>query len=604
MDATRPVNGVSCTNSSSCVAVGGSGDEVNYNGTTWGSANPIDLTRGINAVSCATLNSCVAVGASGYVVVESGGTWGSPLDKDSTRTMYGVSCPSTTFCEAVGSSGYGVAYNSGTWGSPASLNDGTRTLNAVSCTSNTFCVAVGSSGWDSMWDGSTWTANQIDGTHNLNGVSCVSTTFCMAVDANGNELTYNGSMWSTTPVNIDGSTSINAVSCVSTSYCVAVDQTGKALTYANGSWSTTSIDGGEALNAVSCSSTNFCEAVDGSGSAIEYGTGPITANAQLTWNTGSELSAVLSDGANDYVYGPTNTPVEEVSLSSSVPTFMTYSATNGTWLLTNAAGDETAFYGYDAFGNLAFGTSGSAFGYAGQYTDAVTGLSNMRARWYEPQTGEFTSVDPALSSTNQAYVYAGDDSVNETDPTGLWIEDALIDKTFTPDGAQNFVESLVAPFIRQMAFETEVGNRVVDAYGVSKEWMNEVKTGSVNNTASNDLQSTKDGLLKAAGYGIVKYVEGYGSSVKGLKFTIRGGTWWVLPNLAEQSSMSQPQKNALTFDGINAIIFHYVPPGDLAPVSTSQLANAAQSDNAANVHATLRSVLITGGCSEPGLELV
>jgi len=107
-----------------------------------------------------------------------------------------------------------------------------------------------------------------------------------------------------------------------------------------------------------------------------------------------------------------------VSLASSVPTFMTYTPSDATWLTTNAAGDETGFWGYDAFGNLAFGTPGSLFGYAGEYTDPSTALSDLRARWYEPQTGEFTTPDPAFASTDAAYTYAGDDPVNETDPSG------------------------------------------------------------------------------------------------------------------------------------------------------------------------------------------
>jgi len=43
---------------------------------------------------------------------------------------------------------------------------------------------------------------------------------------------------------------------------------------------------------------------------------------------------------------------------------------------------------------------------------------NLDARYYDPGTGEFTSVDPALSSTDQPYIYAGDDPVNNSDPTG------------------------------------------------------------------------------------------------------------------------------------------------------------------------------------------
>jgi RHS repeat-associated protein len=127
------------------------------------------------------------------------------------------------------------------------------------------------------------------------------------------------------------------------------------------------------------------------------------------------------DPSDDYIYGPSTTPVEEVSLSTSTPTYMTYTPTDSSWLITNAAGDETAFYGYDAFGNLAFGTPTSSFGYAGEYTDPSTGFSNLRARWYAPQTGEFTAPDPAFASTDTAYTYANDDPVNESDPTGLYV---------------------------------------------------------------------------------------------------------------------------------------------------------------------------------------
>jgi RHS repeat-associated protein len=100
---------------------------------------------------------------------------------------------------------------------------------------------------------------------------------------------------------------------------------------------------------------------------------------------------------------------------------MTYTPCDSSWLITNAAGDEVAFYGYDAFGNLAFGTPASPFGYAGEYTDLSTGLSDLRARWYAPQTGDFTTRDPAFASTDTAYTYAGDDPVNETDPMGRYV---------------------------------------------------------------------------------------------------------------------------------------------------------------------------------------
>jgi len=174
------------------------------------------------------------------------------------------------------------------------------------------------------------------------------------------------------------------------------------------------LDGTKTVNGVSCNATLFfCAAVDANGNAIVD-----QAPKQLVWDTNVSQALILSDGVNDYLYGPTGEPVEQIALASSTPTFMTYAAPDSSWLLTNAAGDETAFYQYDAFGTLSFGTPGSPFGYAGQYADTSSGLDNMRARWFEPQTGEFTTRDPAFAQTDQAYAYAADDPVNEADPSG------------------------------------------------------------------------------------------------------------------------------------------------------------------------------------------
>jgi RHS repeat-associated protein len=57
--------------------------------------------------------------------------------------------------------------------------------------------------------------------------------------------------------------------------------------------------------------------------------------------------------------------------------------------------------------------------WAGQYQDPTTGLYYMRARWYDPATGQFLSVDPLDGLTQAPFNYAGDDPVNEGDPDGL-----------------------------------------------------------------------------------------------------------------------------------------------------------------------------------------
>jgi RHS repeat-associated protein len=413
IDGTKVINSVSCASSTFCVAVDANGNAVKYTGT-WGTASSIDGTKVINSVSCASSTFCVAVDANGNAVKYTG-TWGSASSIDSTTSIASVSCPSSTFCEAVDASGNALKYNGSTWSS--SVIDRHKVLEAVSCQSSTFCEAVDNAGNVLKYNGSSWTSSNVDSTRTLKAVSCPTATFCAAVDANGNALTYNGTSWSTA-TNIDGTTALNSVSCANSTFCQAVDASGNNLTYNGTAWSSAGkIDGTTALDAVSCPSSTFCQAVDAAGKNILYGSMNLT--SQLTWDTNGSVPLVLSDSSTDYLYGPTGEPVEQVNLSTSTLTYLTYTPSDSTWISTNAAGNQTGFWGYDAYGNLAFGTPQSPFGYSGQYTDTTTGLVNDRARWYEPQTGGFTTFDPAFTQTDSAYTYAGGDPVNEIDPLGL-----------------------------------------------------------------------------------------------------------------------------------------------------------------------------------------
>ena len=87
----------------------------------------------------------------------------------------------------------------------------------------------------------------------------------------------------------------------------------------------------------------------------------------------------------------------------------------------NSSGSLTGTTSYDAWGNPATSgglTASTPFGYAGGYTDP-DGLIYLLNRYYEPATGQFISVDPAIAQTMQAYAYAEDNPVSVTDPTGL-----------------------------------------------------------------------------------------------------------------------------------------------------------------------------------------
>jgi RHS repeat-associated protein len=91
--------------------------------------------------------------------------------------------------------------------------------------------------------------------------------------------------------------------------------------------------------------------------------------------------------------------------------------------LTDSDGGVTDTYNFDAYGNRlasSTGTTYNPFGYTGQYTDAESGLLYLRARYYDPSTQQFLTVDPIVAQTEQAYAYAGGNPTNFTDPTGMF----------------------------------------------------------------------------------------------------------------------------------------------------------------------------------------
>jgi RHS repeat-associated protein len=95
-------------------------------------------------------------------------------------------------------------------------------------------------------------------------------------------------------------------------------------------------------------------------------------------------------------------------------------------LITDDTGGVVGSSAFDAFGNRArTGTADSAFGFTGNWADPGTGLLYLRARDYDPATGQFLSVDPAVDATRQPYAYTGNNPLLLTDPTGLDAWDEL-----------------------------------------------------------------------------------------------------------------------------------------------------------------------------------
>lgn len=142
----------------------------------------------------------------------------------------------------------------------------------------------------------------------------------------------------------------------------------------------------------------------------------------FVWNTVSSVPELIMDTTNAYIYGTSGSPVEQVNLSTGATSYLVSDSLGSVRGVVSSSGSLTSSVNYDAWGNpeTAGGlTSYTPFGFAGGYTDP-SGLVYLIARYYDPATGQFLSVDPLVPETRAAFVYAEDDPVTVTDPTGLY----------------------------------------------------------------------------------------------------------------------------------------------------------------------------------------
>jgi RHS repeat-associated protein len=150
------------------------------------------------------------------------------------------------------------------------------------------------------------------------------------------------------------------------------------------------------------------------------------ATSRFTWDVADGLPLALVDGTTNYVYGPGGLPLEQVSSSGTL--FYYQDQLGSTRALATSVGTVTATYTYDAYGRLtgSTGNVSNPFGYGGQYTDAESGLIYLRARYYDPGTGQFLTRDPLLAITGEPYNYVANNPLNGSDPLGAsWWSTAL-----------------------------------------------------------------------------------------------------------------------------------------------------------------------------------
>ncbi|MGH2918842.1 MAG: RHS repeat-associated core domain-containing protein, partial [Solirubrobacteraceae bacterium] len=144
--------------------------------------------------------------------------------------------------------------------------------------------------------------------------------------------------------------------------------------------------------------------------------------ADLLWDQASSLPLILADSGALYITGPDGLPLEQLAFDGT-RRYYHHDQLGSTRALTTTTATIAARSDYDPYGNPTTPTTAATnpFGYAGQYTDHTTGLIYMRARWYDPTTGQFITADPSghASGETNLYRYAAGDPANHVDPSGL-----------------------------------------------------------------------------------------------------------------------------------------------------------------------------------------
>ena len=152
------------------------------------------------------------------------------------------------------------------------------------------------------------------------------------------------------------------------------------------------------------------------------------------WDRSGSLPLQIEDGSTYYIYGPGGLPLEQISGSTTL--WYHHDQDGTTRAITNSSGNVKATYQTDPYGNVTACTGATVtvggsnictgtitvanpFIFQGQYRDNKSGLYYLRARYYDPATGQFLTVDSKVATTLSAYEYVGGNPLNEGDPSGL-----------------------------------------------------------------------------------------------------------------------------------------------------------------------------------------
>ena len=211
--------------------------------------------------------------------------------------------------------------------------------------------------------------------------------------------------------------------------------------------------------------------------------------------------------------------------------------------LIDSTGTLTDTYNYDAFGNLLdkTGTTVNNYLYCGEQFDSATGLYYLRARYMNPETGTFITMDTYQGSifdptSLHKYLYANADPVMNVDPTGYFtLADISVSQAIS-DTLDKWNDSWAIRTYHHLKSKLELIDRCLTVYDTVRQAM--VWLTDPDASATDVLFGIAGGIIsgiflkkmcdiKKIGPVISKIalLGGYASQVKAIEDAIKNEQW-------------------------------------------------------------------------------
>ena len=172
-------------------------------------------------------------------------------------------------------------------------------------------------------------------------------------------------------------------------------------------------------------------AYDGFGRRVRKDNNATGVTTQYAWD-GDQMIAELDANGNTaqfYTYYPGVDHLHSVATGGTTYYAASELGDNVTGLVRASDNAVLAQYAYQPFGSLGRNdqTVPNNLRWQGLQYDAETGLYYVRARYYDPSLGRFITQDPTgLDGGINPYMFAGNDPVNYSDPSGLSVLPTIV----------------------------------------------------------------------------------------------------------------------------------------------------------------------------------